>query len=110
MQTLTQSALSTEFVQVLVSVTSTNAYDPTSDSVSFAFTSAGAFPAVQPGDGDWNAGVWVTYPGPLYYAQVLIGPENGGVVLSEGRWQAWLRVTDSPAVPVRQPFVLQITP
>jgi hypothetical protein len=109
LQTLAQSSLSTQYVQVLVQVTSTNGYNPTSDEVSFAFTNAGAFPAVQPGDDDWTAGSWATYPGPLYYAQVLVGPENDGIALSQGRWQAWLQISGGyPEVPVLQPFVLQI--
>lgn len=110
MQTLTQSALSTEYVQTLVQVTSAFAYDPSRDLIAWAFTNAGAFPAQFPGDGDWTPGSWDVWPGPLYWAQVLVGPLNGGVVLSTGSWQAWLRITDSPDVPVRQPFVLQITP
>lgn len=108
MQTLTQSVLSTQNVQTLVQVTSTNGYNPTSDTVSFAFTNASAFPAQSPGDGDWDAGTWVTYPGPLYYAEILVGPANGGIVLTQGRWQCWVRIVDFPEVPVLQPFVLQI--
>ena len=108
MQTLTQSSLSTQYVQVLVQVTSTNNYDPTNDTVEFAFTNASAFPAQSPGDGDWNAGSWDPYPGSLYYAQILVGPANGGVVLTQGRWQCWLRLTNYPEVPVLQPLVLQV--
>jgi hypothetical protein len=108
MQTITQSSLSTQNIQVLVQVTSTDGYNPTGDDVSFAFTNASAFPAQSPGDDDWNPGTWVTYPGNLFYAQVLVGPENDGVVLSQGSWQCWLRVQDSPEIPVMQPFVLQI--
>ena len=108
MQTLTQSALSTQYVQVLVQVTSTNNYDPTNDDVEFAFTNASAFPAQLPTDEDWNAGSWDPYPGSLFYAQVLVGPANGGVALSQGRWQCWLRLTNFPEVPVLQPLVLQI--
>lgn len=110
MQTLTQSSLSTEYVQTLVTVTAAQAYDPSRDTVSWAFTNAGAFPAQQPGGGDWTAGSWDVWPGPLYWAQVLVGPANGGLVLSQGRWQAWLKVGDDPEVPVLQPFVLAITP
>jgi hypothetical protein len=107
-QTLTQSVLSTQYVQTLVQTVAAVAYDPTGDSVSFAFTNANAFPAQQPGDEDWNEGSWVTWPGSQYWAQILVGPANGGVVLSTGRWQAYLKVTDDPEVPVLQPFVLQI--
>lgn len=106
MQTLTQSSLSTEYVQTLVRVTAAVPYDPSRDTLAWAFTNASAFPAQQPSA--WYPGTWDVWPGPLYYAQVLVGPANGGVVLSQGRWQAYLRVTDDPEVPVLQPFVLQI--
>lgn len=106
MQTLTQSSLSTQYVQVLVQATAAEAYDPSRDTLAWAFTNAQAFPAQQPAV--WYAGSWDVWPGPLYYAQVLVGPANGGVVLSVGSWQVWLRVTDDPEVPVLQPFVLQI--
>ena len=108
MQTLTQSALSTQYVQVLVQITSTNNYNPTNDTVEFAFTSASAFPAQLPADEDWNAGSWDPYPGSLFYAQILVGPQNGGIVLSQGRWQVWLKLSSYPEVPVLQPLVLQI--
>jgi hypothetical protein len=107
-QTLTQSALSTMYVQALVQVTAAESYDPSRDSLAWAFVNANAFPAQQPGT--WSTGSWDVWPGAQYWAQVLIGPENGGVVLSTGRWQALLKITDDPEVPVLQPFVLQITP
>jgi hypothetical protein len=106
-QTLTQSALSTQYVQTLIAVISVSGdYNPTADSVQWAFTNANAYPAVGPAD--WTDGSWVTYPGSQYWAQILIGPENGGVVLATGTWQAWLQITDSPEVPVLTPFLLQI--
>ncbi len=106
MQTLTQSSLSTQYVQVLVQVTAAAPYDPSRDTVAWAFTNAQAFPAQQPDT--WYPGSWDIWPGPLYYAQILIGPANGGVVLSTGTWQAWVKVTDQPEIPVLQPFLLQI--
>ena len=109
MQTLTQSSLSTQYVQVLVRATAAIPYDPSRDLVAFAFTNARAFPAQVPGDGDWNPGTWDVWPGPLYYAQILVGPANGGVVLSTGTWQSWVKISDSPEIPVLQPFLLQIT-
>ena len=108
MQTLTQSSLSTQYVQALVKVTAAAPYDPSRDPVAFAFTNSRAFPAEIPGPGDWHPGSWDVWPGPLYYAQVLVGPANGGVVLSTGTWQAWLRVTDDPEIPVIQFCLLQI--
>jgi hypothetical protein len=109
MQTLTQSVLSTQYVQALVRVTAPYApYDPSRDRIWWAFTNARAFPALMPGTGDWNPGSWDVWPGPLYYAQVLVGPVNGGVVLSTGTWQSWLKISDLPEIPVLQPFLLQI--
>ena len=108
MQTLTQSVLSTQYQQTLVQVTSVSGYNPTSDAVSWAFTNASAYPQLPPGDDDWNPGEWVTYPGDQYWAQVLVGPANGGVALATGLWQAWLKITDDPEVPVQTPFLLQI--
>lgn len=109
MQTLSQSVLSTEPVQVLVQATTPDgAYDPTGDAVSFAFTSATAYPQHPPSDDDWTDGTWVTYPNDQYWAQILVGPENGGVSLAVGLWAGWVMITDDPDVPVRQPFLLQI--
>ena len=108
MQTLSQSSLSTQYVQVLIRVTAAQPYDPSRDPVTFAFTNANAFPAQQPSA--WYPGTWDIWPGPLYYAQVLIGPQNGGIVLKQGRWQVWLKISDDPEIPVLQPLVLQITP
>jgi hypothetical protein len=105
-QTITQSSLSTQYVQVLVQVTAAAPYDPSRDTVSWAFTPASAFPAQQPAT--WNPGSWDVWPGPLYYAQVLIGPANGGIVLSTGTWQSWVKISDDPEIPVLQPFLLQI--
>jgi hypothetical protein len=107
-QTLSQSVLSTQYLQVLVQVASISGYSPVSDPVSFAFTDAGAYPPAGPSQ--WYTGSWVTWPGPQYWAQVLIGPANGGIALAAGAWQCWLRITDSPEVPVLQPVLLSITP
>ena len=108
MQTLTQSVLSTQYMQVLIQVTSASPHDPTGDPVSFAFTPANTFPAVEPST--WYTGSWVTFPGSQYWAEILIGPANGGVSLATGAWQVWVKITDSPEVPVLQPCLLTITP
>jgi hypothetical protein len=108
--TLTQSALSTQYQQTLISVTSASGdYDPTSDTVSWAFTNAAGYPQFPPGDDGWTAGSWVTYPGDQWWAQILIGPASGGLALATGLWQAYLKITDDPEVPVLTPFLLQIT-
>ena len=107
MNTISQSVLSTNLVQVLVTIKSPSGYDPTGDTVQFAFTAL-TYPETSPAV--WYAGSWVTFPGPAYWAQCLVGPANGGVSLTAGTWQGWVKITDSPAVPVEQPFILQITP
>lgn len=107
MNTVSQSALSTQYVQVLVQAAGVSGpYNPTGDAVAFAFTPDSLPPAAPSA---WVTGSWVTYPGPQYWAQVLIGPANGGTILAAGAWQCWLKITDNPEVPVLQPFLVQIT-
>ena len=102
---ITLSRLSTEYVQVQVSFTVAGApVSPTGDTVVMAFTKGGAIP----GNSDWHPAVWEV-TGATYYAQCLVGPANGGIVLAPGIWSVWVRVTDSPEVPVRSPAQLQIT-
>jgi len=105
--TISQSVLSTNYLQVPVTVWSPSGYDPTADVVQFSFTVL-SYPTIEPVT--WYAGSWVTFPGPSYWAQVLVGPANGGVSLPIGTYQGWTRITDSPAVPVTQSFLLRITP
>ena len=107
MNTISQSVLSTNYVQTPITITYPSGYDPTSDPVTFAFTAL-SYPTIEPDA--WYTGSWLTFPGPVYWAQCLVGPANGGVPLEIGTWQGWVKVTDSPAVPVLQPFLLKITP
>jgi len=107
--TISQSVLSTNFVQVPITIQSPSGYDPTGDAVVFAFEPY-TYPVTEPGSGDWHGGSWVTFPGPVYWAQCLVGPANGGVSLAIGTYAGWVKITDSPAVPVEQPFLLKITP
>ena len=107
MNTISQSVLSTNYVQVPITIKAPAGYDPTGDVVQFAFTVL-SYPTIEPSI--WYTGNWVTFPGPAYWAQCLVGPANGGVALAIGTYQGWTKVTDSPAVPVEQSFLLQITP
>jgi hypothetical protein len=107
--TISQSVLSTNYVQVPVTIQSPASYDPSGDDVAFAFTPY-TYPTTAPSSGDWHAGSWLTFAGPSYWAQVLVGPAGSGVSLAIGKYSGWIRVTDSPAVPVEQAFLLQITP
>jgi hypothetical protein len=104
-----QSVLSTQFFQVPIRVWSPSGYNPTSDPVQFAFTPL-TYPETSPTSGSWVTGSWVTFPGPAYWAQALVGPANGGTALPLGTYQVWVKITDSSAVPVLQPCLLKITP
>ena len=107
MNSLSQSVLSTNYMQILVTTKYPSTYNPTADTVQFAFTPA-TYPETSPTS--WATGTWVTFPGPAYWAQCLVGPANGGTALSLGNYQVWLRITDSPEVPVIQSCMLTITP
>jgi hypothetical protein len=104
---LTKSRLDTSYIQVPVqAVINGQAYNPTSDVVALAFMSAWALPASP----DWHTGSWTgsTAPG-IYLAQVLVGPENAGVDLTQGTYTVWVRITDNPEVPVINSGTLIIT-
>lgn len=105
---LTISRNSTEYVRVPVAARSSGAaVDPTADTVTMAFL-AGAGP---PESGDWKTASWdtdaSTYP-PTYRAQCLIGPTGGTVTLTAGVWSVWVKVTDSPEVPVKRAGQIKI--
>lgn len=103
---ITRSVLDTRYVAIPVTATGANGLpiNPTGDVVQFAFKSAG----VNPGVGDWNTGSWATTSSGGYQAQILVGPANGGVALTVGVYQIWVKVTDSPEVPVIPADLLQI--
>lgn len=103
---LTQSILSTQYVQVPVLVLSPPGYNPTSDTVEFAFTPQ-TYPATAPAQ--WVAGSWAAGSVPPWWAQCLVGPGEGGTPLAAGTWLVWVRVTDSPEQPVFQPLTLVIS-
>jgi hypothetical protein len=102
-----QSVLSTQYIQVPVTVRSASPYNPSGDAVQFAFVPV-TYPQAAPSV--WYTGSWSVFPGPVYWAQILVGPANGGVALAAGSYEAWLKITDSPEIPVLQPFILTITP
>ena len=97
---LNQSVLATQYVLVPVSATKNGAaYNPTADTVQFAFMSN---PVQQPGVSDWVSGSWETvatnvlYP---YNARCLVGP-TGSTVLTLGTYVMYVKITDSPEIPV----------
>src|ERR1035441_10677135 len=74
-------------------------YNLTGDTVQFAFMPT---PTQVPGNTDWVSGSWdtssasVLYP---YSAKCLVGP-GGTITLGIGSYTAYVKVTDSPEIPV----------
>lgn len=108
-QTIGMSHLSTEYVIVPVTVTKAGTpYNPTADTLQFAFMPT---PTQVPQVSDWVSGIWETdssnvlYP---YLAQCLVGP-SGTVTLGLGLYIIYLKITDSPEVPVLIGGQLQIS-
>ena len=90
-------ALSTEYVRLQVAATvGGSTYNPTADTVQFAFPTSGVQPTT------WYSGSWETING-LYYARCLVGPTGGVTTLTAGTtYDVWVKITDSPEVPVRK--------
>ncbi|MGW2692340.1 hypothetical protein ACWC3Y_10815 [Streptomyces sp. NPDC001296] len=90
---------SRQYVQALVDVTvAGQPYNPTVDTVEFAFSAVSARPTT------WYTGGWDgTQPVPGtngYTAQVLVGPGSSGPTLAAGKYTVWIRITDTPEQPV----------
>jgi len=106
---LGMSHLATMYYLVPVTATKAGAaYNPTSDAVQFAFMPQ----ATQvPGNSDWVTGSWdsdtssVLYP---YNAKCLVGP-SGTTTLGIGTYYVYVKITDSPEIPVLLAGVLQIS-
>lgn len=103
------SHLSTEYVLVPISATKNGAaYDPTGDTVQFAFMPT---PTQVPQVSDWQTGTWDTTSGnPIYpyNAKCLVGP-GGTITLGIGNYVIYVKITDSPEVPVLVGGYLQIS-
>lgn len=100
MATLTQPATSTQYVQQQVmAMKNGSVFDPSGDVVQMSFVSLPQY-GPPPNPSSWNAATWEVDPGPVYWASILVGPANGGVVLAAGAYVIAVRVTDNPAVPV----------
>ncbi len=102
------SGLATQYYLVPVAATKAGvSYNPTSDAVAFAFMPT---PTRTPGNSDWVTGSWSTNTASVLYpysAQCLIGP-SGTTTLGIGNYVVYLRVTDSPEIPVLIAGYLQI--
>lgn len=92
---LSMLAASTEYVTATI----TADHDITGDTIQVALPTSGQAPAtwynatvlgVVPGSGSWTA----TY-------RLLVGPAAGDVALDAGSYDWYVKLTDSPEVPVR---------
>lgn len=99
-QRISISHLATYPVTVPVSVTKLGVpYNPTSDVVQFAFL-AQATQTPQPSD--WVTGSWASDPSNVLYPQsaVCVIGTGGTITLGVGRYMVYVRVYDSPEIPV----------
>jgi hypothetical protein len=100
------ASASLEYIRIPVSVTIAGIpYNPTADSVQMAFTSTMREPVF----GDWNQGSWETTGAGSFYALCLIGP-GGSVVLTAGTWFVWVKIADTPEIPVKAAGSITIFP
>jgi hypothetical protein len=93
------SSASKQYVTVPVEEEITDG-DPTGDVVSLSFPNVGSEPTA------FVSGSWLTVAG-IYYAQALVGP--GATVLAVGFYDIYVKVTDSPEIPVIRAGLLEIT-
>ena len=104
-----QSHLSTEDVNIpLNAIKSGVTYNPTGDTVQFAFMPT---PTQVPQLSDWVPGSWDSVPSRVLYpytAKCLVGP-SGTVTLGIGTYIIYLKITDSPEIPVRIAGQLQVS-
>jgi hypothetical protein len=92
------SAQSRQYVKVPVTAKLAGAVvNPTSDVVQMAFAlMGGAAP------GTWSSAAWETDSSTspaTYLARIMVGP-GGTVALTAGIYDVWVKVTDSPEIPV----------
>ena len=99
-----QSAASLQYLRCHVSaaVNGNIAYNPTVDPVYFGFvaTSAGTTATVP---ASWTLGSWETDTiagQTAYVAKILVGPGGAFVPAAGTSWYVWVKVTDSPEVPI----------
>lgn len=108
----TLSAASLEPVLVSVfAVRDGAAVNPTADTVQMAFLDEPPEQA-SPESGDWKTASWetdATTDPDQYKARCLVGT-GGAVALAAGTYYVWVKVTDSPDVPVKYSGVIRITP
>jgi len=95
---------SVEYIRVQMTVEKNGAvFDPTSDVVKMTFTEEDSLVGTE----SWYVGSWET-AGSKYFARCLVGPAPGLVELTHGTWFVWVKVTDSPEVPIKRAGVVEV--
>lgn len=96
------SSLTKEYIRVEVEATDSGVQvDPTGTPPEFSFEDFDTDPEPTA----WTAGEWETVvkgTNTTYYARILVGTTGATVVLVDGKYYVWLKVTSSPEVPVRK--------
>lgn len=96
------SVLATEYVKTQVTgVVDGATVNPTSGTVSMAFSTIGSDPA----NADWKSGSWETRAS-KYFARCLVGP--GGVgALAKGVYEVWVKIVYGSETVVKAAGVLE---
>jgi len=94
---MTLSVLSREYICVEVEAGLNGvSSDPTADTVVMALMATG-----NPSTGDWKTASWETSLG-KYFARLEVGPGSTVGSKTAGKYNLWIKVTDSPEAPVRK--------
>ena len=97
---VTIPSISTEYARVKLTADVTL----NTQTVELAFLTSST---AEPASGDWHTATWLGTADTTRYAGVLVGPN--GLVLAEGVYQVWWRITDTPEVPARNAGRITIT-
>lgn len=101
------STTSLEYVRVQVDAIKNGAvYDPTTDVVAFAFLDRGKGNDLS--GASWLVGSWETSPAGTHYARCLIGPGGGVATLAAGAYSVWVKISDSPEIPIKKSGALTV--
>lgn len=102
-------ATSLEYVRVRVSARASGvAVSPTADVAAMAFMTTDAAPAAAAGD--WKSASWetdTTTDPDTYRVLCLVGP-GGTVTLAVGTYFIFVKITDSPEVPIMPSGLLEV--
>ncbi len=111
MADLTRPAQSLEFIKIPIGFTeSGSALDPTTDQVAMAFVTEGAGVTGSTTfiNGDWETDSSDT-ANPIYYARTLVGPGGDYVPSADTAIDVYVRISDSPEVPVKKAVTVRFT-